>query len=86
MDGAGSAAATILHIIETGISASLASYQYGVSVKNAEKSLQKLTEEINMFNNIASKAEEFVRKLDKTAPADFCKIRDAGPRNENNNV
>ncbi|KAF9233738.1 hypothetical protein BU15DRAFT_66308 [Melanogaster broomeanus] len=48
-------------------------YQYGVSVKNAEKSLQKLTEEITMINNIASNAEEFVRKLDKrTTPTDFC--------------
>ncbi|KAF9233866.1 hypothetical protein BU15DRAFT_66236 [Melanogaster broomeanus] len=72
MDGA-SAATTILQIIKTGISASLALYQYGASVKNAEKSLQKLMEEITTINKIANNAEEFVRKLDKkTAPADFC--------------
>ncbi|KAF9233735.1 hypothetical protein BU15DRAFT_79803 [Melanogaster broomeanus] len=73
MDGL-SAAVTILEIIKTGISTAIALQQYGVSVKNAEKSLQKLTDEINMINNIANLAEEFVRKLDKkTAPADFCR-------------
>ncbi|KAF9233309.1 hypothetical protein BU15DRAFT_80242 [Melanogaster broomeanus] len=81
MDGA-SAAATIMQIIGTGISASLAVYQYGVSVKNAEKSCQRLIEEINLINNLAGTAEEFVRGLStKTAPDSFCQywIADHSP-------
>ncbi|KAF9233313.1 hypothetical protein BU15DRAFT_80246 [Melanogaster broomeanus] len=73
MDGA-SAAATILQLVETGISVSRAVYQYGVSVKNAKKSCQRLIEEIQLINTLAIAAEESVGKLSTSAaPASFCR-------------
>ncbi|KAH7890590.1 hypothetical protein F5I97DRAFT_52054 [Phlebopus sp. FC_14] len=61
MDGA-SAAATVLQLVETGITVSNALYQYGKSVKNANTSCIRLIDDIKLVVNIAHVANHLFSK------------------------
>ena len=74
MDGA-SAAATILQIIQTGITVSKALHDYGTSVINAKKSCKRLMDEISTISRLANTAEQFVRGLASSNPPEsFCQF------------
>ncbi|KAF9235659.1 hypothetical protein BU15DRAFT_77782 [Melanogaster broomeanus] len=73
MDGL-SSATVIIAIIETGVSVVAALVKYGASVKNANRSCQRLIKEIQTINALARDVETFVRKLSTdTASDSFCR-------------
>ncbi|KAF9230258.1 hypothetical protein BU15DRAFT_69347 [Melanogaster broomeanus] len=68
-----SSATTVRAIIETGGAVITALVKYSASVKNTNESCQRLIQEIQLINSLASAAEAYVRTLSiSTVPDSFC--------------